>query len=132
MLESVSLNWRLKRQKYNLIGTKCATCDDKFFPSRSFCPSCRRKGRLEDFQFSGRGEIVSHTTIRTAPHGFEKYTPYSIALIKLEEGPMVTGQLVKNGGEIDMGKKVRPVFRKMHEDGSSGVIHYGIKWEIVD
>lgn len=130
MVESVPLFWRLKRQKYNLIGTRCVTCKDLFFPPRDFCPFCRRKGEIEEFQFSGKGEIVSHTVIRAAPQGFEKYAPYTVALIRLEEGPTISGQVVANGGKVEIGEKVRPVFRKMYEEGPDGIIHYGIKFEI--
>jgi hypothetical protein len=130
MMESVPIGWRLKRQKYNLIGTRCATCSSLFFPPRNFCPRCRRKGRIVDFQFSGKGEIVSYTVIRTAPKGFEKYTPYTVALIKLDEGPTISGQVVSNGMEVSIGKRVSPVFRRMYEDSPDGQIHYGVKFEI--
>ena len=129
-MESAPLFWRLKRQKYNLQGTKCETCSEVFFPPRSFCPSCRRKGEIKEFQFSGNGEILSYTVIRAAPKGFESQTPYTVALIQLEEGTNISGQIVLNGEKVDIGKKVRPVFRKMYEEGKDGIIHYGIKWEI--
>jgi len=129
-MESAPLYWRLKRQKYNLIGTRCDTCKVAFFPPRNFCPSCRRKGVIKEFQFSGRGEILSHTVIRTAPKGFECYTPYPVAIIKLEEGPAISGQVVE-GNEVEIGKKVVPVFRKMYEEGKDGIIHYGIKFKVV-
>ncbi len=41
---------------------------------------------------SGRGEIYSFSTMYNAPQGFEEQKPYTIALIKLDEGPMVTAQ----------------------------------------
>lgn len=132
MLESIPLGWRLKRQKYNLIGTKCKTCSKPFFPPRSLCPSCRRRGEIEEFQFSGRGTVESFTIIRVAPKGFESQTPYAVGIIKLDEGPKMSGQIVGNPENVEMGKNVRPVFRKMFEDGPEGVIQYGIKFEIVD
>ncbi len=129
---STPLFWRLKKSKYSLIGTTCKTCKQVFFPPKTLCPDCRRKGVIEDFKFSGRGEIISYTIIHAPPDGFEKYSPYAIGLIKLAEGSTVSGQLVGDSSKIDIGKKVRPVFRKMNEDGEGGVIHYGIKFEIAD
>ena len=76
--------------------------------------------------------ILSHTTIRVPPEGFENYTPYVVAIIKLDEGATISGQVIGNPSEIATGNKVRPVFRKMQEDGSSGLIQYGIKFEITD
>lgn len=127
---SVPLFWRLKKSKYNLIGTRCKTCRTAFFPQKSLCPNCRRRGNLEDFQFSGNGKIVSYTIVRVPPEGFEKYAPYAAAIIELEEGARMAGQIVGDINKVKSGKTVRAVFRKMYEDGSEGLINYGLKWEI--
>ena len=58
-------SWRHIQQRYNLIGSKCTTCGDVFFPSRVICPNCRRKGNIEPFQFSGKGKIHSFSVIRS-------------------------------------------------------------------
>lgn len=129
---SVPLFWRLKRSKYNLIGTRCKTCNQVFFPQKVLCPDCRRKGSLEEFQFSGSGRIVSHTVIRVPPEGFEKYTPYAVAIIELDEGARISGQIVGDVDRVESEKRVRTVFRRMHEDGSGGLIHYGLKWELAE
>ena len=78
--------WRHIQQRYNLIGTKCTTCGELFFPSRVVCPNCRRKGNLEPFQFSGKGKIHTFSVIRSAPDNFKKSAPYAVAVIELEEG----------------------------------------------
>lgn len=55
---------------------------------------------MERFQLSGKGEIFSYTTIfdrQHAPAGFELRTPYTVALVKLNEGPIVTAML----GDLD-------------------------------
>lgn len=129
---SIPLFWRLKKSKYSMIGTKCLTCKRLFFPPKTLCPDCRRKGVLEEFRFSGNGSIVSYTVIHTPPEGFEQFAPYAIGLIRLAEGPTVSGQVVGDHSLLSIGKKVKPVFRKMYEDGEGGVIHYGIKFEVVD
>lgn len=127
---SVPLFWRLKESKYKLIGTKCTTCNQNFFPKKSLCPECRRRGNLEDFQFAGKGKILSFTIIRTPPEGFEKFTPYAVAIIELEEGTRVSGQIVGDVEKVKTGQQVRTVFRKIYEDGNEGLIHYGLKWEL--
>lgn len=129
---SVPLYWRLKKSKYNLIGSKCTNCKKVFFPPKGLCPICRRKGILEDFQFSGRGKILSYTIIRIPPEGFERYVPYAVAIIELEEGTNITGQIVGDISKVKTGKNVRAVFRKVYEDGESGLINYGFKFEIVE
>lgn len=132
MIDSVPLAWRLKKQKYNLVGTKCLTCSQTFFPPKSFCPECRRKGQLTDFQFSGDGRIESFTIIRTAPKGFESQTPYAVGIIALDEGAKVIGQIVGDVEIVDCGKKVKKVFRRISEDGKEGVISYGVKFELTE
>ena len=131
-MESIPMGWRLKRQKYNLIGTECLTCKKRFFPPRNFCPSCRRRGEIQEFQFSGNGTIESFTIIRVAPKGFESQAPYAVGIIKLVEGASITGQIVGPLGRVEIGKHVRSVFRKVSEDGKEGVITYGIKFELAD
>ena len=127
---SIPSQWRIKDSKYRLIGTRCMECNTAYFPPRNVCNKCRRKGKMEKFQFSGKGEIVSYTVIRTPPEGFEYYTPYIIGIIKLEEGPLISGQIVGDLKNIEIGKKVHAIFRKIYEEGDEGLIVYGIKFEI--
>lgn len=132
MTSSIPLFWRLREAKYRLIGTKCAKCGSPFFPPRSLCPKCRRKGRIESFQFSGRGEILTYTIIRSPPEGFEREAPYAVAIIRLDEGVNVSGQVRSDLERIEIGKRVEAIFRKIHEDGPAGVINYGIKFQLAE
>ncbi len=127
---SVPLFWRLKKARYQLMGSKCTNCNTVYFPPRILCPKCRRKGKMEEYTLSGNGKIISYTVIRTPPEGFE--APYVVALIELDEGTNVSGQVVGDLESIKTGKRVRPVFRRMYQDGDDGLIHYGIKWEVVE
>lgn len=78
---------------------------------------------------SGRGEIYSFSTMYNAPQGFEDQKPYTIALIKLDEGPMVTAQLTDvESSEVKIGLRVEMVTRKLREDGAEGQIIYGYKF----
>lgn len=129
---SVPLNWRLQKPKYALIGTQCTACGQKFLPPRSFCPECRRKGKIESFRFSGKGTIETFTIIRVAPEGFEEHAPYAVAIIKTAEGPRISGQVVGEFSLLDFGKRVETVFRKMSEDGPEGLISYAAKWRVVE
>jgi len=33
-------HWRLKKQRYSLVGEVCPHCDHKIFPPRDVCPNC--------------------------------------------------------------------------------------------
>lgn len=122
-------HWRLKKQRYALIGEQCPHCNAKIFPPRDVCPECGLEAKTA-FQFSGKGEVFSYTTMNDAPSGFQDNTPYSIALVKLNEGPIVTAQLTDLGNEkIRIGMPVEMVTRKLRNDGDErGVILYGYKF----
>ena len=125
---SVARFWRKIPQRYNLIGTRCTVCGRHFFPPRSFCPDCRRSGKIVDHKFKGTGRVLTHTIIRTASDQFEDLTPYVLAIIELDEGPRMTAQIVCSPEEVKDGMRVRPVFRRIASDGTSGVIYYGTKY----
>ncbi len=117
------------KSRYSLIGKRCKSCSSIYFPPRNFCPKCRRIGELEDYQLRGKGEVVTYTVIRTPPEGFEMLSPYIMALVKLEEGPMITTQIVDvDVNEVYIGMPVEKVFRKIGEDGEAGLIYYGYKF----
>ncbi|MFH1294823.1 MAG: Zn-ribbon domain-containing OB-fold protein [Candidatus Aenigmatarchaeota archaeon] len=129
---SVPLFWRLQKAKYNLVGTQCITCKSFYFPPRGVCPKCRSKGFTKKYEFKHSGTVEAFTVIRSAPEGFENIVPYVVAIIKLDEGPNVSGLLVDPPEKIDVGKKVKAVFRRISEDGKDGVIQYGLKWQLAD
>jgi len=122
-------HWRLKQQRYGLVGEICPHCEAKIFPPRDICPTCGGEAKTT-FAFSGRGEVYSHTTIYQAPSGYDESTPYTVALIKLSEGPMVTAQLTDLGEQpVTIGMPVEMVTRRLRSDGDErGVLVYGYKF----
>lgn len=122
--------WRNQQSRYNLVGVKCTSCGNIYFPPRSLCPGCRRLGKLEKFKLRGRGEVVTYTVIHTATEGFGDQAPYVMAIIRMEEGPQLTAQIADcDPTEVRIGMKVEAIFRKIHEDGAAGLIHYGYKFK---
>jgi uncharacterized OB-fold protein len=78
---------------------------------------------------AGFGEIYSYTVVQEAPEGFEDQAPYIMALVKLDEGALISAQLT----DIDMdavriGERVEMVTRKLTTEGKRGVIVYGYKF----
>ena len=131
-MKGIATHWRLIPQRYNLVGSMCVSCGRKFFPPRDICPDCRRAGNIEEFRFSGDGEVYSHTVIHTPPEGFEFQKPYILGIIKLDEGPLLFSQIVDcRPDEVKIGRKVKKVFHKVIADGSDGIIRYGYKFKLV-
>jgi len=122
-------HWRLKKQRYSLVGEVCPHCDAKIFPPRDICPECGKDAKTT-FAFSGRGEVYSYTTIYDAPAGYEATAPYTVALVKLEEGPIITAQLTDLGEEtVEIGMSVEMVTRRLRQDGDErGMLVYGYKF----
>jgi len=157
MNSEIPRHWRLKEQRLRLIGEVCGNCDEKIFPPRDVCPHCRKEAKKK-FEFSGKGEVLSFTVMQEAPAGYEEYAPYVVALVKLEEGPVITAQLTdletqqgtrkakmdQDRGwppvyievpttdfRVEIGMPVEMVTRKQKEDGDAGLIHYGYKFRPV-
>ncbi|MCH7610493.1 MAG: Zn-ribbon domain-containing OB-fold protein [Chloroflexi bacterium] len=123
-----SQHWRLRKQRYALVGEVCPHCESKIFPPRDICPDCGEDAR-EMYQFSGRGEVYSHTTVYQAPSGHAENVPYPVAIVRLEEGPLVTAQLTDVGDQpIEIGTPVEMVTRKLGADGERGMLVYGYKF----
>ncbi len=125
----IARHWRLKQQRYGLVGEVCPHCDVKIFPPRDVCPECGGEAKTL-YTFSGKGEVYSYTTIYEAPAGYDETAPYTVALVKLEEGPLVTAQLTDVDEEsVQIGMPVEMVTRKLRQDGDErGMLVYGYKF----
>jgi len=128
----VARHWRLKQQRYGLVGEVCPHCEAKLFPPRDVCPHCGGEAK-KPYSFSGRGQVFSYTVMYDAPAGYDNNTPYTVALVKLEEGPVVTAQLTDLGDQaVEIGMPVEMVTRRIREDGDEkGMLIYGYKFRPV-
>ena len=86
---------------------------------------------VEVFPLSGKGTVYSFTTVTAPPDTFEAYAPYVLALVKLDEGPIVTAQLTDLEAPPEIGMAVEMVVRKLRTDGEKGIIIYGPKFRPV-
>jgi uncharacterized OB-fold protein len=123
--------WRENQSRYNMIGVKCANCGKAYFPQRTMCPDCGRKsiGRMGEFKFSGAGKIYSITVVHEAHEQYDMQKPYIIALIELDEGAKILGQIIDaEPDDVKIGDRVRSTLRKLGEEGKAGIIYYGYKF----
>lgn len=129
MTTEIARHWRLKSQRYQLVGEVCPTCGNKMFPPRDVCPECADNSLQPEFKFSGRGEVYSHTIVHNPPEGFQEMAPYTVAIVKLEEGPLITAQLTDVvEDDVKIGMPVEMVTRKLSTQGEEGLIIYGYKF----
>lgn len=124
--------WREIESRYNLVGTRCGNCGEIDFPPRSICPKCGRKslGKMERHYLSRQGTVLSYTVVHDAPKAFSSLKPYVLAVVELEEGARLTAQIIDaDPSEVGIGMPVEATFRKLGEEGKSGVIYYGYKFK---
>ena len=120
--------WREIPQRYRYEAAKCTQCGKVFFPPRLVCNGCRGRS-FEDVKLAQSGKVETFTVIRVAPSGFGKQAPYAVGIIKLDDGVKVTAQIVDCDPEtIAIGDPVKLEFRRLQEDGSSGILCYGYKF----
>jgi uncharacterized protein len=130
---SIARFWRETPRRYNLGGSRCTACGTVYFPPRPVCPACTHHRqsieKMVPFQLAGSGEVLSYTVVHEPAEGFEMQVPYVLALVKTDEGPVLTAQIVDvDPPTVRIGLRVRATFRKLREEGAAGVIHYGYKF----
>jgi len=82
----------------------CPSCGWADFHRAGLCPRCA--GAVKELAFEGKGKIVTYTTIRYPPKGFENRAPYVVAIIDIENGPRVIGRVSNSPDEVKIGSAV--------------------------
>lgn len=95
---------------------KCVSCYSVYFPPRPFCPACSSK-EIEIIASSGKGKIHTFIISNFRSPGFD--TPYSIAVVELEEGPRMLTNIVgceQSSDVIKMEMDVEAVFEPASDE----------------
>jgi scaffold protein (connect acetoacetyl-CoA thiolase and HMG-CoA synthase) len=123
--------WREKSSRYNGLGSKCGVCQKVFFPPRIVCDNCGRPSipQMKPLQLKGMGTVHTFSVVHDPPRGFETQIPYVVGMVAMDEGCNLMAQIVDcDPKSVHIGMRVKDVFRKVREDGKSGVIHYAYKF----
>jgi uncharacterized OB-fold protein len=78
-------------------GRRCAACGRLAVDRGRRCPFCGGEAGTSQ-PLSGRGRLVSWTTIRVAPARYAAEAPFTVGVIELDEGVRLTARV---GGEPD-------------------------------
>lgn len=120
--------WRQKSSYYRLQGQRHTETGQVRFPPRPAALN-ERPEDWEPFDLSGKGEIYSFSVVRQVPEGFEGLIPYPVALVRLDEGPVITAQLTDcSEAELTIGQRVEMVTRRLKETGADDLLVYGYKF----
>lgn len=92
-------------QPNEIQGFTCPECHwSDVFPTR-ICPKCHNS--TSETSFPGRGHIATFTVIRYPPEGFEKQSPYVVALIDIQNGPRLMGRINAAPEGLQIGQEVK-------------------------
>lgn len=119
--------WREVPNRFRLEASKCKSCGKVIFPQRRVCPECRAT-EFEDTNLSRTAKVVTSTVIHIAPDDFAMEAPYAMAVVESPEGARYMIQVVDcDPSEVVPGFEVELEFRKIREEGQSGILCYGHK-----
>lgn len=119
---------RLRAPFYRLEGNACEACSRRYFPPRPVCPGCKTAG-LTPFPFSGRGTLYSWSRVLQPARGYASMAPYTVGMVRLEEGPLISAQLTDTDGiELLIGMALEMVTRKIRDASEHEQIVYGYKF----
>ena len=114
-------------QRYRLEASKCKACGKINFPPRLVCPKCGKR-EFETINLSNEGKILTYTIIRVGSDIFNRETPYAVAIIETTEGAKLMAMIADTKlADVAIGKKVQLIFRKIQDEGVSGLHCYGYK-----
>jgi uncharacterized OB-fold protein len=124
----VAKYWREIPKRYRMEAGKCTKCQNISFPQRLVCPECGSKS-FEKINLSGKGKVATFTITHVAPEGFGDQVPYAVGIVELDEGIRVMAQITDcELDKLKIGDRVVSKFRRIREEGKTGMIMYGYKF----
>lgn len=99
-----------------LLIQECTSCRHRQWYPRAMCTKCGSD--VDWLETSGRGEIHTFTVVRQmGMRPFRDELPYVIAMVALEEGPMVYGNVTGvDPDEVRIGLPVEAWFTKVDDE----------------
>ena len=90
-----------------IMGSMCKSCGKVHLPPRPICPDCGGLD-LEWTELRGEGTIEAYTVIHVPLSGMKGRCPYCSAIVKLDEGPSISGLVLgfNDRGGVGIGSRV--------------------------
>ena len=103
-------------RKHELMAYKCQNCGTHYFPVTN-CMACDNP-KMEWVRVSGKGKIYTFIVYDTTFNPqWEKYVPYNVAWIELDEGPMMMSNVIDCPNEgIYIGMPVEAAFNDVTDE----------------
>nr|AFI78484.1 protein containing DUF35 [uncultured bacterium ws156A7] len=106
-----------------LMGAKCKSCGTLFMPPRPVCSSCHGE-EMDWVEMEGRGKLEAFTVTMFGPTrmvelGYGPKNPYCVGIVRLDEGPAISAQIMgldlSKPEEIKVGTPMQLKFIKRME-----------------
>ena len=104
--------WFDRIDRGELTVARCRDCDLHFLYPRGNCPRCGARA-TELVPASGGGSLASFVVNHRGPEGFDP--PYVLGIVRLDEGPLLTGLIVADPDAVEVDVRVRAVFEQRGE-----------------
>jgi len=89
-----------------LTAIECVNCGKLYIPPKYMCPECGNS-EFKKVALSQKGKVLTYTTIRVPPLGFESQAPYHVGIVELDRGIKLTCRIISPGGKPpDIGDEV--------------------------
>jgi len=100
-----------------LLGSRCRSCAETFFPRRAVCAKCCHRG-TDDVELSSHGTLFTYTYIHVPLLGSrrEQESGYGVGQIDLPEGPRVQAVLAGGPGEFQIGMPMEMELETLREN----------------
>ena len=87
-----------------LLGSRCQSCGEQFFPRRPVCAKCCHRG-TDDVELSPHGTLYTYTYIHVPLFNSQRATGagYGVGQIDLPEGPRIQSVLEGGPGDFEIG-----------------------------
>jgi uncharacterized protein len=107
----------LAAAKGTLLLPTCRQCARGFWHPRPRCPHCG-SDRVEWARSHGKGVVHTFTVVRQSPDAFFKSkVPYAVAIIELDEGPMIMSNITScEVDTVKIGMRVSVTFEPASDD----------------
>jgi len=108
-----------------LMASRCKKCHALYLPPHPICTKCHAR-EMEWVEMKGSGKLAAFTSIAVGPsftidEGHDRNNPYVVGIVKLDEGPKISGRIrgldATRPASIEVGTPLAAEFPEHAEGG---------------
>jgi uncharacterized protein len=109
---------------------RCDDCGHVRYPIATICPRCL-SGQVTWTAMSGNGVVQSYVVFERAYHdSWKDQVPYVVALIELDEGPVLVSNVIGvPPAQVRVGQRVTVAFPRRTADGEAALPQFTVAEE---